>query len=472
METTSSYTARMANVTNDVAHCLRLTQRLYTDVVRYLVNIANKNWEQIIKGDASDLKRRTRLERLVHRTKANPEPEYADFDETFKRYPALYRRSAQTTAIGIVSSYRSNLANWETSGRKGAAPRLPRSYKHQNVPLYAKGCYDLFEKPLTDEDKHLWTIHIRLFDGTSWEWFDVALKNKDVRYFQRHLQDMVRKCPTLVHKHGRWSLRFAFTCTRELCDTEKDKLKVCAVDLGVNAAATCSIMGMDGTVFERRFVRFPDDEARLCSALERIRQAQSSGARRLKRMWGKANRLNEELSRKTVLAIIRFATEHDAKVIVCEHLDMSGKIRGSRRMRLSVWRCRDILRRLEHRAHAARLRFATVCAWNTSRLAFDGSGYVERGDKISDEIVRAKLENKHGKVAYDLCLFKNGKIYNCDLNASYNIGARYFLRLLERNLPKGTLETITAECPQVVKRTQATLSTLWYAMARLEAVCV
>jgi hypothetical protein len=97
---------------------------------------------------------------------------------------------------------------------------------------------------------------------------------------------------------------------------------------------------------------------------------------------------------------------------------------------------------------------------------------VERGDEISDEVVRAKLENRRGRVAYDLCLFKNGKVYNCDLNASYNIGARYFLRLLERNLPRCVFETLAAECPQVVKRTQATLSTLWCAMARLEAVCV
>ncbi|MGN0005305.1 MAG: hypothetical protein ACI37Z_04985 [Candidatus Gastranaerophilaceae bacterium] len=46
----------------------------------------------------------------------------------------------------------------------------------------------------------------------------------------------------------------------------------------------------------------------------------------------------------------------------------------------------------------------------TSKLAYDGTGRVLRG----------KYGNHN---TYELCTFITGKIYNCDLSASYNIGA-------------------------------------------------
>lgn len=65
------------------------------------------------------------------------------------------------------------------------------------------------------------------------------------------------------------------------------------------------------------------------------------------------------------------------------------------------------------------MRISRICAWNTSRLAFDGSGRVERGSYV---------QNGETKYNYSICVFPNGKTYHCDLNASYNIGARYFIR--------------------------------------------
>jgi len=64
------------------------------------------------------------------------------------------------------------------------------------------------------------------------------------------------------------------------------------------------------------------------------------------------------------------------------------------------------------------MRISRICAWGTSRLAFDGSGRVER-DKDN----------------FSLCTFKNGKRYHCDLSASYNIGARYFIREILKSEP-------------------------------------
>ena len=84
---------------------------------------------------------------------------------------------------------------------------------------------------------------------------------------------------------------------------------------------------------------------------------------------------------------------------------------------------------------------------NTSKLAFDSSGVVHRGRE-------ANLGT------YTLCKFSNGKIYNCDLSASYNIGARYFIREVQKILPERVWSDIVAKAPECQKRTQCTYSTL------------
>ena len=48
-----------------------------------------------------------------------------------------------------------------------------------------------------------------------------------------------------------------------------------------------------------------------------------------------------------------------------------------------------------------------------------------------------------------------------DLNAAYNIGARYFVRELCREFPDEILAPILAEVPGVAHRSQCTLSSLW-----------
>ena len=78
-----------------------------------------------------------------------------------------------------------------------------------------------------------------------------------------------------------------------------------------------------------------------------------------------------------------------------------------------MWRKRDIQKRCEHQAHRNGMRISRICAWNTSRLAYDGTGTVA-----------------HDSRNHSLCVFQTGKRYNCDLSASYNIGARYFIREL------------------------------------------
>ncbi len=98
-----------------------------------------------------------------------------------------------------------------------------------------------------------------------------------------------------------------------------------------------------------------------------------------------------------------------------------------------------------------------ICARNASRFAFDGSGRVSRGKE-------ADLPS------YSLCRLASGKQYNCDLNASYNIGARYFIRERLKTLPATVGQAVTAKVPELAHRSTNTLSTLIRLSAELQGL--
>lgn len=105
---------------------------------------------------------------------------------------------------------------------------------------------------------------------------------------------------------------------------------------------------------------------------------------------------------------------------------------------------------VEHKAHRCGIRIRRVCAWNTSKLAYGGSGPVARD-----------TEN------YSMCTFKTGKRHECDLSASYNIGSRYFLREYEKSIPATEWRRISAKVPECAHRIPRTLNTLIRVCAEL-----
>jgi putative transposase len=115
---------------------------------------------------------------------------------------------------------------------------------------------------------------------------------------------------------------------------------------------------------------------------------------------------------------------------------------GAKRLRfkLQFWAKMRIQKKAEEMAHYVGMRISRVNAKNTSALAFDGSGKVERSDRK------------------DLCTFTTGKQYHADLNASYNIGARYFIREIEKSISEKKWLSLQAKVPELAKRTSLTLS--------------
>ena len=102
----------------------------------------------------------------------------------------------------------------------------------------------------------------------------------------------------------------------------------------------------------------------------------------------------------------------------------------------------DIQKKTEQSAHVEGISIRTVLTRNTSKLAFDGSGEVERSARG------------------DLATFPSGKKYHADLNASYNIGARYFIREYLKPLSEMKRLLVQAKVPELVNRANCSLSSL------------
>ena len=412
------------------------TVLIYRAAVNYLLGPVKDHYEELKMIDKS-LERQQFIEHLVHSTK-NRKAVYP-FDECFCKFPSYLRRSAIMHAIGTVFSWKSNLKNWEENGRKGSEPKL--GIDVDVCPCLYRG--NMFQ---WGEDG---TALIKVYTCNDWVWREAALRKSDLSYLEKRMKvnrNAVISSPTIEKKpKGHFFLRFSITEEVELTDKPLTEQKVCAVDLGTNTDAVCAVIDIHGTVLARKFINCGSEKDSVRNALhrtsvfQRLHGSHDSGG-----LWSLAKRRNENLAKLIAHKIAEFARENECDVIVFEYLETGGKKKGSRKQKLTMWKHRDIQKTTESLAHKYGMRISHVTAWNSSRLAYDGSGTVKRGRAAGDD------------VPYNVCRFKNGKQYNADLNASYNLGARYFLRALEIERPD-----LMAKVPEIGSRTRRVMADLW-----------
>ncbi len=490
MLTTLSYGIKFKTGCSESNTIFNNTISLYTKAVEFLCRMIDAEWSTFC-GLTTE-KAVILGEQLCHITKDRPVVKY-DFDKKFPDMPCYLRRSAISKAFGKISSYRSNLKNWETSNTQKSKPKFPAI--HNEYPNFYYGnmfyftdkngkrlpdgeisCYacikvfcnqrqlkqdkpydDKFRKKLKDNKKAKLTNpdEPELLTSMVWDWMPVVIKKSDYNYLLRLQADGFEiLTPSIRRKQKGYALCFAVSKKINLSDTDILNQTILSVDLGINNPATCSVMRSDGAILARRFMPQSRYTRLLEHKLGLVRRAQSHGSRKNPVLWRMVNNANENLALETVQFIMSVATEFNVDVIVFEHLDLSGKKKGSKKQRLQHWRAKYIQERVTGKAHTLGIRIARVCAWGTSRLAFDGTGKVIRGKEA-------------GFSTYSLCRFQGSdKVYNCDLNATYNIGARYFIRELLKAYPVTDESVLKAKVPEVLKRSTCTLSTL----IRLNAV--
>lgn len=348
--------------------------------------------------------------------------------------PTYLRRAIINKAIGIVNSYLALCDRYIDKKTKALhdgkkftdkPPRL--SYDHSSSPVLYKG--NMFENFDING-----TCRIKLFIDNDWKYVDIAF-DKRTLYSSKtfRFDSYTMDSPSLVFKSKRFYLNVPFYKNVEL---SKEQDIVIGVDLGITNSAVVSAVMKDGTVIDRLFINQPKEKDHLNYELDRLNRANRISSSKAKKpnIWRKINNLIGAIATQTVNDILDFAKKNNAQVVVFEHLDLKKKKGdGKKKLRTKTqyWTKSRIQEMVKNKAHSMGIRFSRVNARNTSALAFDGSGYVRRNTKG------------------DIATFTTGKIYHADLNASYNIAARYFLRELER-----------AKVPVRIDRTSQTLDTL------------
>ena len=296
------------------------------------------------------------------------------------------------------------------------------------------------------------TARLKVFMNKTWDWLNIELKNTDVKYIQRHCKNRKECVPTLRKRGKNWYLDFAFEEEVKIQEKNFEKQIILGVDLGINNDCVCSAMKSDGTVIGRKFLDLSREKDSLTHAVNRIKKAQQHGARRTPRLWARAKGININIANLTAQFIVNIAILYNVDVVIFEHLDLNGRKRGSNKQKLHLWKSRAVQVIVTNKMHRLGKRISRICAWGTSKLAYDGSGEVERDEKN-----------------YSMCKFPNGKKYHCDLSASYNIGARYFIREILKSLPVMLRLDMEAKVPSCTKRTTCTLATLISLNAELAA---
>ena len=407
--------------------------RIYRQAVTFLIKVCDEQWSSVSVIPAL-VRKQSFVEGLIHHTKNRTMVQYDQFDVLFYKLPSYIRRAAISEAIGAVESYRSRLKTWNENP-VGKAPGVPQAGYTYPV-LYAGNVF---------EQTGDYSARIKVWIRNTWDWMEVTFRKSDADYILRHCSDRRKLSPTIVKKGRNWELMFPFEEEATLRTVDIQEQKILSVDLGIHNACACSVMKSDGTIVGRRMLRLPVQEDCLNHLLNKVKKAYRQGHRHIPTLWSRINNVNHVISVETARFISGVAEEFQVDAVVFEKLELSGRKRGTgRRQRLHLWKSRDVQGMVACKVHRMGIRVFHVNAWNTSCLAYDGTGKVERGVNHN----------------YSICRFATGKVYNCDLNASYNIGARYFIREIIKTLPVTTGLDISAKVPECSKRSTCTLSTL------------
>jgi putative transposase len=414
---------------------LQNTVSEFRRLVRCLVGVVNTHWSTIGLLDAKS--QIPAIEKLIHQTAKNPSPKYQYFNRRFYKFPSYYRRGAIQFAIGQVSSFNTRYREWQSGKRacKNALPPRLNADCGTYPPLYKGQCIKFAE------DNN--SAAIKVFTGTDWIWTTVGITG----HRKRHLNpNNVRKSPYLIVNNRSCHLSVPFQIkTPKLADKES----VLSVDLGINTTATVSVVNFDGTVSHREFIHPGRDIDRRDTRLKKIsKKASLTG--KLQRgfargLYRKAGNINREIGQKVSARLVKIAKQYGVQYIVFEHLigwrPRGGKKRSTLKQRFHNWLHRRIVNLTEMKWSELGGKVIFVNPRGTSSYAYDGSGKLKRNNQN-----------------YALAQFASSKLYNADLSASYNIGARGILKLCGGN----SLENLQGKSScKLLRSPVTTLSMLW-----------
>jgi putative transposase len=330
----------------------------------------------------------TNLETLTHMTSGNPHPAMPLSDAIPADIPAMFRRAAINAALGSAHSFSSHLEKWRKQKEKVIArgkkfsirPPIPPRHWNKSVTLYA-GQW---------KERTPTSIMLKLWTGSSWAWIKCGIQGRDLP------DEWEIESPTLVQDGRHWNLhtavqkKFASPGKVEQQLATHAKTRICSIDLNITKhLAVCTILTVEGTVVATRFIgggkqlhglrkRQLGRVARNRSKTGIIAEGEQDNAH----LWAKIRALDEDSAHQVSHRIVEFAKQHQASILVFEHLGhfrpQKGKYSRRGNEKRSYWLRGKIYKYSKHKAWSERIVTCRVSPKNTSRECARCGGPVAR----------------------------------------------------------------------------------------------
>ena len=406
-----------------LAHPDKLTER-----VRYFSEKHQEERERLISPNEL----LTWAESLTVVTAAHPHPlpSYT-FSEQFPEFPFIYRRSVIKDALGKARSYLSNLANWNTRGKKKGQPGSPGASNHPT--LYDEAfCLDLDATDLRT-GPHTCFARLKVYTGTQWQWYNYPVELS--RYFEARWRDPAweTQSPKLIVRKKSAALHFPQVKHVEAKRVKESKedphLVTVAIDLNVKNLAVITVR-RDGNTIETVFVKDHGLDQHRYGHLKRIakKQWQSgkpvAGEHSNQQIWEHVRRMNEDASHKVARAIVTVCTRYPGCVLLFERLRKIQAKGSSKSRRMNRKQANQLRGKInQHTKDKAYASCSTVTvevnphgtSQYCSRCGAKGERFSYRGGK--------RIREKWGKLfACPTCQYEA----NADFNASVNIHHSFY----------------------------------------------
>ncbi|HEY4036480.1 MAG TPA: transposase [Ktedonobacteraceae bacterium] len=364
---------QVLNYQADYAAWFAANQDLFNRVTSFYFGVIQA-YEKILElGNMDALQA---LEKLTHTTQSNPHP-VMPLSEIGEDIPAMFRRAAINAALGSARSFSANLGKWRKRKEKTTAkgkkfterpPVPPRSW-NKSAMLYA-GLW---------KERAGSSIMIKVWTGSVWSWIKVRITGREIP------DDAQMGSPSLIRRGNQWWLhtpiekQFKSPGKIEKQVTTNAQTKICSVDLNINEhLAVCTVRTVEGSILATTFIgggrRVNGLRKQLLGRIARNRRKTgicASNEQDNADLWRKICNTDEQVAHLVSARIVQFAQQHEATVLVFEHLGNLKPAKGkySRRgnSKRAFWMKGRIFNDAKYKAYNAGIITSRVSPRNTSR---------------------------------------------------------------------------------------------------------
>jgi len=318
----------------------------------------------------------TALEKLTHTTQSNPHP-VMPLSEIAKDIPAMFRRAAINAALGSARSFYSNLGKWRKRKEKATAkgkkfterPPVPPRTWNKSATIYA-GQW---------KERAGSSIMIKVWTGSVWSWIKVRITGREIP------DGVEMGSPQLIRKGNQWWLhtpiekQFKSPGKIEKQIRSPEQTKICSVDLNLDQhLAVCTVRTVEGSILATKFIsggRWVNGlRKKLLGRVARNRRKTGiivEGEQDNADLWRKIRNTDEQVAHLVSARIVQFAKQHEASILVFEHLGNLKPAKGmySRRgnSKRAFWMKGRIFNYAKYKAYNAGILTSRVNPRNTSR---------------------------------------------------------------------------------------------------------